>query len=97
VALHREALRPGGVSEVVVGGRAVAVACTAEGTFRAVGASCPHAGGPLAEGDVRGEILTCPYHGWRFDLRDGRCLDEPGESVPTFPVEIVGDAVCVRV
>jgi nitrite reductase/ring-hydroxylating ferredoxin subunit len=40
-------------------------------------AVCPHALGPLEDAPVKGGILRCPWHGYRFDLRSGRCLDAP--------------------
>ena len=63
---------------VTVGGRRIAVFRTREG-FHAVDASCPHRSGPLADGLVADSCVTCPLHGWRFDLRTGAALgDHPG-------------------
>ena len=61
----------------VVDGARVAVFRTADGLF-ALDAACPHAGGPLSDGIVAGGCVTCPLHGWRFDLRTGACADKPG-------------------
>lgn len=58
---------------VSVEGRRVAVFRTADG-FRATDAECPHEGGPLADGLVGDGCVTCPLHGWRFDLATGRGL-----------------------
>jgi nitrite reductase (NADH) small subunit len=55
---------------VTVGGRRIAVFRTRDG-FHAVDAACPHKGGPLADGLVADNCVTCPLHGWRFDLRTG--------------------------
>jgi nitrite reductase (NADH) small subunit len=55
---------------VMVGGRRIAVFRTPEG-FRAIEGACPHAGGPLADGIVADRCVTCPLHGWRFDLDTG--------------------------
>ena len=55
---------------VLVGGRRIAVFRTPEG-FRALDHACPHAGGPLADGIVADRCVTCPLHGWRFDLATG--------------------------
>ncbi len=41
----------------------------------AVQSFCPHLEGPLFQGSVSGECVTCPWHGWRFSLRTGRRLD----------------------
>lgn len=55
---------------VTIGGRRVAVVRLLDG-FAAVDADCPHAGGPIADGLVADACVTCPLHGWRFDLRTG--------------------------
>lgn len=54
----------------VVDGRAIAV-FRLEGGWAAVDAACPHRGGPLADGIVGDACVTCPLHGWRFDLVTG--------------------------
>jgi len=60
----------------------------AGGTFLAVGNSCCHRGGPLGEGELDGTILTCPWHGWRFDMTTGVSLHNPTASVPTYRTEV---------
>jgi nitrite reductase (NADH) small subunit len=59
---------------VTVAGRRIAVFRTPEG-HHAIAAACPHQGGPLADGLVTNSCVTCPLHGWRFDLRTGAALD----------------------
>lgn len=95
VVLHRNALDPGRIIEIIIGGTSIAVA-NVDGTYYAISNVCAHAGGPLGEGTLAGCIVTCPYHGWSYDLRDGKCQTTPGAQVATYPVQIVGDAVCVR-
>lgn len=94
VVLHRDALKPGQVSEVIVAGRALCVA-NVDGTFHAVASTCPHAGGPLGEGQLTGTTVTCPYHGWQFDVTTGACLTAPDSPVRRHEVAVVGAAVCV--
>jgi nitrite reductase (NADH) small subunit len=66
---------------VAVAGRRIAVFRT-PGGHHAIGAACPHAGGPLADGLVADSCVTCPLHGWRFDLRTGAGLgDHAGVTV----------------
>lgn len=67
------------------------------GQVYAVEAWCPHAGGPLGEGEFAGPVVTCPWHGSRFDLMDGRPLEGPA-SVPlrTYAVRESGDRIAVR-
>jgi nitrite reductase (NADH) small subunit len=70
---------------VTVAGRRVAVFRT-PGGFRAVDGTCPHKGGPLADGLVADSCVTCPLHGWRFDLRTG--VEAGGRAgLRTYPVE----------
>lgn len=54
-----------------------------EGQIYAVAATCPHAGGPLEQGRISGNTVTCPWHGSSFDLRDGRV--ENGPAVYDLP------------
>jgi nitrite reductase/ring-hydroxylating ferredoxin subunit len=60
---------------------------TQEGYF-AVENSCPHAGAFLNEGMVTDNILTCIWHGWRFDLETGQSLNEYWARLKTYPLKI---------
>lgn len=86
---------PGSGREVVVGDRVLAI-YNVEGTFHAVDGICPHAGGPLGEGQLTGAIVTCPWHGWQFDVTTGRhCLSSQiRQSI--FPAHVEGDDVFVE-
>jgi len=55
-------------------GRVMAVFHLRSGAVRATQASCPHRGGPLADGIVGGTTLVCPLHGWKFDLDTGKSI-----------------------
>jgi len=96
VVLHKDALEPGRVTEIIIAGTAIAVA-NVEGTFHASANSCPHAGGPMGEGSLEGSVLTCPYHGWAFDMHDGTCETNPDVKLQIYDVQVVDDAVCVRI
>jgi len=63
--------RPGTSIERVADGRMVAVA-NVGGTLHAIDGLCPHQGGPLGTGELCGAVLTCPWHGWQFDVTTGR-------------------------
>ena len=95
VVIHVEALRPGEVAEVIAGGTAICMA-NVDGTFYALANTCPPGDGPLGEGTLNGTKVTCPYHGWVFDVRDGSCDTNPSASVQSYDVQIKGVAVCVR-
>jgi nitrite reductase/ring-hydroxylating ferredoxin subunit len=62
---------PGTSIERVADGRMVAIA-NVDGTLHAIDGLCPHQGGPLGTGILCGTILTCPWHGWQFDVESGR-------------------------
>ena len=62
---------PGTSIERVVGDRVVAIANVA-GRLHAIDGLCPHQGGPLGKGQLCGSTLTCPWHGWQFDVETGR-------------------------
>jgi nitrite reductase (NADH) small subunit len=84
--------------EFVVAGKIVAV-FNSEGSFHAMDGICPHAGGPLANGDLRGTVVTCPWHGWQFDVTSGRhCLNaqlqHPAYSVTVDDGEIWVELPC---
>ena len=65
--------------------------------FFALGNACPHTGGPLGEGLVQGNIVTCPLHGWQFDCTTGTCLTEKGQHQPRYAVKIDQEQVWVEV
>jgi nitrite reductase (NADH) small subunit len=52
--------------------------------------SCPHKGGPLAEGLVRDGFVTCPWHWYSYELATGRCRTAVGYELRRYPVVLVG-------
>jgi len=82
--------------ECVVGDRIVALFKLGNEVV-AIDGICPHAGGPLAQGMVRNEVVTCPWHGWQYSVRTGQHQLNPRVCVQAFPVSIEGTAVYVEV
>ena len=81
---------------VEVGDRSVVV-FHVDGQFYALDDVCTHDGGPLGEGCLEGYTITCPRHGAKFDIRDGRVLCMPAAiGTSSHDVKIEGDAVFVR-
>lgn len=66
-----------------------------KGKVIATQGQCPHAQGPLHEGEVDGTVLTCPWHGWTFDLETGRCNEDDSIVLEMYRVRIEGDEVIV--
>ena len=78
-----------------VEGRTIALYHTSSG-FYATDNVCPHRGGPLAEGDLIGDEITCRWHLWGFDVVTGACPGNREISVATHEVRVEGDRVMVR-
>ncbi|HVT05027.1 MAG TPA: Rieske 2Fe-2S domain-containing protein [Thermoanaerobaculia bacterium] len=77
-------------------GRKIAVYHTPKGFF-ASDNSCPHRGGPLAEGDIMGGEIVCPWHLWSFDIETGVNSGIPELSLVRHDVRVENDAILVRV
>ena len=69
-----------------------------DGELFAIANVCPHAGLPLGEGERRGHVITCPYHGYTYNIRNGRNIDWPHDEPPvkTYPVHIENGTVQVQ-
>ena len=87
---------PGTIREFQVGGKSVAVA-NVNGEFHAIDNICLHRGGPLADGPLEGTVVTCPWHGWEYDVRTGRVGQNPAAGVACYPVEIRGEEIFVDI
>lgn len=69
-----------------------------DGEFFALDNLCTHDNGPLAEGDISGHEVICPFHGARFDIRTGEVLGPPAyEAVPHYDVRVTGVDIEVAV
>lgn len=88
---------PEGGSIIVLGPNGLEIALfKLEGKIHALENVCPHQGGPLGEGDIVNGCVTCPWHGWRFDIKSAECDTMPGESAKYIPIEIVGDEIRLK-
>ena len=58
--------------------------CRSGGKIFAVGSLCPHYDAPMAEGNLVGDRIMCPWHWWEFDLASGRCVYAPSETTEFF-------------
>ena len=81
-----------------VNGRMVAVFLI-DGAYRAISDTCPHMGASLASGYVENDVVTCPWHAWRFCVTDGSWTDNPDFDlrVDSFAVRVQGDDIQVCV
>jgi nitrite reductase/ring-hydroxylating ferredoxin subunit len=88
---------PGRGKLTEVNGTRVVLARVGERVY-ACADTCSHRGGPLSEGKLSGARLTCPWHGWMYDVRSGQCLlPARGSAIATYPVRIEGDEIWIEV
>jgi nitrite reductase (NADH) small subunit len=79
---------------VEVNGKTLAV-FNVDGAFHAIDNTCIHRGGPLGEGDLEGSVVTCPWHGWQYDVTTGACVANPSAKVERYEVKVEGTDVKV--
>jgi nitrite reductase/ring-hydroxylating ferredoxin subunit len=84
----------GTVKEVQVGGQAIALANVA-GLVYAISNTCLHRGGPLGEGQLEGKVVTCPWHGWQYDVTTGKAVQNPNVGVSCYAIEVRDEEVFV--
>jgi nitrite reductase (NADH) small subunit len=72
----------------VEGGQELAIFHTMGGQVYALVNQCPHKQGPLSQGIVHGESVTCPLHNWKISLRSGEALGDDKGCTPTIPVKV---------
>jgi nitrite reductase (NADH) small subunit len=89
-------LPPGMVRELQLDGKVIALS-NVGGKLYAIDNVCLHRGGPLGEGELSGQVVTCPWHGWQYDVTSGKLVTNPAVGVETYPVELRGDDVYVDV
>ncbi len=67
------------------------------GKFYAMDNTCLHRGGPLGEGFCENSVVTCPWHGWRYDVTTGGCVEgDPSVKVKIYPVKVENEEIQVE-
>jgi 3-phenylpropionate/trans-cinnamate dioxygenase ferredoxin component len=89
-------LAPGQGMTVTVRGVPVAL-FNVDGTVYAIDDSCRHEGVSLGSGELRGHIVRCRAHGWRYDVTTGHSTHDPAERVTGYPVQVVEGTILVDV
>jgi nitrite reductase (NADH) small subunit len=86
---------PGAAIERVAEGRIIAL-FNVEGTLYALDGVCPHQGGPLGQGELCGDVVTCPWHGWQFNVQTGRNQLNPRIVQPRYEVRVEDEWILVH-
>lgn len=88
---------PGRVKVVEAGGQRLALS-NVGGAYFAVQDLCTHDDGPLGEGTLDGELIECPRHGARFNVKTGQAVTLPAIlPVKTFPARVAGEEIQVQI
>ena len=82
----------GASAEIVVAGNIVAL-FNVGGELHALDGICPHQGGPLGQGALHGGVVSCPWHGWEYDVTDGQHQSIPALKHTSIQVRIVDGVV----
>ena len=89
-----EDVPPGQSKVVTVNSRSIAL-FNVEGQYFAIYNICPHEGGPLNEGRVKGFVVSCPWHDLAFDIRNGRGTEGGGYCVGSYEVRVENGEIFV--
>ena len=93
-AARADALPPGARKIVKAGTREIVV-LNVDGRFYAIESTCPHQGGPMAEGWAADNCITCPWHAWTFDLATGKMTLGDYATIDVFDVRVENGIVYV--
>jgi nitrite reductase (NADH) small subunit len=89
-------LQEGSGKPVEVNGKAIAL-FNVGGQVYAIDNTCLHRGGPLGDGMLEGEVVTCPWHMWEYNVRTGEFVANPEIKVATYPVQVEGTDIKVAI
>ena len=91
---QKSELPTGSGKSVKVNGKTIAL-FNEDRNIHAIDDTCVLRGGPLGEGEWGGNIVTCPLHGWQYNVTTGVCVNNPQAKVNTYPVKAEGDDILV--
>ncbi len=80
----------------VAGGEEIAIFRTGSGRIYALVNRCPHKHGPLSQGIVHGDSVTCPLHSWVISLATGEAQGTDRGCTPTIPVEVHSGRIMIE-
>src|SRR5918912_1214030 len=69
-----------------------------DGKYYCISDKCQHQGGPLSKGilDEEKKVVTCPWHGWKYSIINGKAPHKGGDSVDSYEIKVVGDKLYVN-
>ena len=97
VTLAAGEVAPGKPLAVRVSEALTLAVCELEGSHYAFDGKCPHRGAPLAEGEIAGELIVCPLHHFKFNLKTGRCVMPKHLKLHNYPVTREGNKLQIEI
>ncbi|HSF51306.1 MAG TPA: Rieske 2Fe-2S domain-containing protein [Nitrososphaeraceae archaeon] len=89
-------IQPSQMKEVQVDGESICIV-NVEGKYYAIGNICTHEGGPLADGNLEGYEVECPWHASKFDVRTGEAKEPPAsEPEPVYQIKVDGNNILIK-
>jgi nitrite reductase (NADH) small subunit len=92
----KDEVPPGMIREFQIDGKTFALA-NVDGKLFAINNLCLHRGGPLGQGELHDKVVTCPWHGWQYDVTTGKLISNSAIGTETYVVEVRGDDIFVDV
>lgn len=89
-----EEVKEGEGKTIQINNKLIAVFCE-NGEYFAIDDTCPHMGASLSGGHVQDGIVTCPWHAWRFCIKDGTWADNPRIKIGSYPLRVVEEEIQV--
>ena len=94
-AARKDEIPAGSIREFQVDGLTVAIANVGN-KFYAINNTCLHRGGPLGQGELHGVAVTCPWHGWQYDVTTGKLTMNQAVAVKTYTIEVRGEDLWIE-
>jgi len=89
-------LKIGNAKHVKVKNKEIAI-YNVNGKIYATDNACLHHKGPLGEGQLNNNIISCPWHGWQYDITNGNCNTVPGLKLKTYKVKIDKEKIMIDI
>ena len=91
-----EEIKSGEGKTIEANGKTIAL-FNSDGMFYAIDNTCAHRQGPLGEGYLDGKLVTCPLHGWQYDITNGECQTMPNMHIASYKTKIENGKIFVDV
>lgn len=89
-------LKPGNAIVVEINGEAIAL-YNIDGNYYATANTCPHKGGPLGDGSIEQDVVVCPWHGWKLNVKTGISPVDSTVKIQTYSVKVEGEDILIAI